>query len=350
MISAQSRTPEWIMGIREGSRGRDPILVEKMIMALTLVEELRLSGLDFIFKGGTSLLLLLGTPRRFSIDIDILVTEGINPDEYFQAVIGKGVFHRHEENRRSGELPKQHYKFFFNSAIESKESHILLDILFEENPYPRLQEVKLQSSLLSTEGKSTKVTCPTVEGLLGDKLTAFAPHTTGILFGADKELEIAKQLFDIGILFDAAADFGLVGQAFENVASTQLAYRSLRKLKPADVLQDAFGTACMIGMRGSTAGDEFAELLEGFKKLAAFIYSGHFSIDAAILCAAKASYLAALLLIGEGSIRRFEPGQDIASWTISNPDYNKLNKVKKTSPEAFFYFFRALELMRLVGE
>ncbi|MDI6769244.1 MAG: hypothetical protein QMD04_06165 [Anaerolineales bacterium] len=58
MISAQSRAPEWIMGIREVSRGKAPILIEKMIMALMLVEELRLSGLDFIFKGGTSLLLL----------------------------------------------------------------------------------------------------------------------------------------------------------------------------------------------------------------------------------------------------------------------------------------------------
>ena len=38
-----------------------------MIMALTLVENLRLGGLDFIFKGGTSLLLLLGTPQRFSM-------------------------------------------------------------------------------------------------------------------------------------------------------------------------------------------------------------------------------------------------------------------------------------------
>ncbi len=350
MISAQSRTPEWIMGIREVSRGKDPILIEKMIMALMLVEELRLSGLDFIFKGGTSLLLLLGTPQRFSIDIDILVTERINPDEYFQTVLDKGVFHRYEENRRTGELPKQHYKFFFNSVIESKESHILLDILFEENPYPRLQEVKLQSPLLSTEGKSTKVTCPTVEGLLGDKLTAFAPHTTGILFGADKELEIAKQLFDIGILFDAAADLGLVGQAFENIASTQLTYRSLSKLTPVNVLHDAFDTACLIGMRGSTSGDEYSELLEGFKKLAAFIYSGYFSLDTAILCAAKTAYLTALLLMREISIRRFEKGQDIASWMVLNPDYNKMNKVKKTSPEAFFYYFRALELMHLVDQ
>jgi hypothetical protein len=188
-----------------------------------------------------------------------------------------------------------------------------------------------------------------VEGLLGDKLTAFAPHTTGILYGAGKELEIAKQLFDIGTLFDAAADLSVVGQAFENVAFTQLAYRSLHEFKPADILQDAFDTACMVGMRGSAAADEYAELLEGSKKLAAFIYSGHFSIDTAILCAAKTAYLAALLLMREGSIRRFGMEQELASWMVLNPDYNKLNKVKKTSPESFFYYFRALELMHLAG-
>ena len=350
MISAQSRTVEWIMGIREVSRGRDPILIEKMIMALTLVEELRLSGLDFIFKGGTSLILLLGTPQRFSIDIDIILPKRLSPNEKFQTVIEKGTFHRYEENRRSGELPKQHYKFFFNSVIGSKESHILLDILFEENPYSRLQEVKLQSPLLATEGKITRITCPTVEGLLGDKLTAFAPHTTGILLGVDKELEIAKQLFDVANLFDAATDLGTVGKTFENIASNQLAYRHMDKFTPADVLKDTFNTACIIGMRGSTAGDEFAELLEGFKKLAAFIYSGFFSLDTAIRCAAKVAYLVALLHRQEGFIVRFESGQDLSTWNILNPDYNKLNKVKKSSPEAFFYYFRALELMRLVGK
>jgi len=349
MISPRSRTPEWIMGIRKGLRGSDPILIEKMIMALTLVEELRLSGPDFIFKGGTSLLLLLGEPRRFSIDIDILLPHETDLGQVFQAIIAMGVFSRFEENRRPGELPKQHYKFLFNSVIEAKESHILLDILFEGNPYPRLQDIKLVSPLVATEGKATKVTSPTVEGLLGDKLTAFAPHTTGIPYGVGKELEIAKQLFDIGTLFDAAADLPQIRQAFENVAADQLAYRQLRKLKPSDVLQDAFDTACMIGMRGSAvARDEYVELSEGFKKLAAFIYSGTFTIDTAILCAAKAAYLVALLLREERSIDRFESGQELSSWSISNPDYNKLNKVKKTSPEAFFYYFRALECMQLV--
>jgi len=349
MISSQSHTPEWILGIRKDSRGSDPILIEKMIMALTLVEGLRLSGLEFIFKGGTSLLLLLGEPRRFSIDLDILLSRETDLEKTIQAVMAMGAFSRFEENRRPGELPKQHYKFFFSSVIEAKESHILLDILFEANPYPRLQEIKLESPLLATEGKATKVTCPTVEGLLGDKLTAFAPHTTGILYGAGKELEIAKQLFDIGTLFDTAHDLRQVRRAFENVAATQLAYRDLQKRKPADILQDAFDTACMIGMRGTAIGDEFAELLEGFKKLAAFIYAGHFTVDSAILCAAKAACLAALLTRQENTIVRFEPEKDLSSWLIANLEYNKLNKVKKTSPEAFYYYFRALQLIGLAS-
>jgi len=40
----------------------------------------------------------------------------------------------------------------------------------------------------------------------------------------------------------------------------------------------------------------------------------------------------------------FDPGNDLSGLAIQNPGYNRLNKVKKTSPEAFYYFFyRALE-------
>lgn len=46
------------------------------------------------------------------------------------------------------------------------------------------------------------VTMPSVDCILGDKLTAFAPHTTGIPYNIDKELEIIKQMYDISCLFD----------------------------------------------------------------------------------------------------------------------------------------------------
>lgn len=344
MIVGNSHSREWIMSIRETSPGKDPILVEKMIMALTLLEHLRLNGLQFTFKGGTSLLLLLDTPQRFSIDIDILLPNDTGLETCFQRVIGQGAFQRVEENRRPGDLPKAHYKFFFNSVIQNKESQVLLDILFEENPYPLVRDVDLASPLLFTEGTPTKVTCPTIECLLGDKLTAFAPHTTGIQLGVGKELEIAKQLFDIGILFDAAQNIGLVGATFEKIVSHELAYRKLH-LTHLDVLKDILATCFTVGMRGAIFQPEYSEMLEGFKKMAAFVYSGNFTLDTAILCASKAAFLSALLVKKKTYIPRFTNPGVIATWNIVNPEYNKLNKLKKTSPEAFYYYFKALEML-----
>jgi predicted nucleotidyltransferase component of viral defense system len=238
------------MGIREASPRSDPILIGKMILALILVEQLRRSGLELNFKGGTSLVLLLGMPRRFSIDIDIVLPGGQPLEDHFLGFISQGVFIRFEESKCAGELPKQHYRFYFTSAVQNKESHIQLDILFERNPYLHLQEVELISPLISVEGDPTKIICPTLEGLLGDKLTAFAPHTTGIRFGADKELEVAKQLFDVAILFDEASDMEMVDAAFRSIAFQELAYRGLSELTPEDVLMDALTTAILLGMRG----------------------------------------------------------------------------------------------------
>ena len=81
--------------------------------------------------------------------------------------------------------------------------------------------------------------------------------------------------------------------------------------------------------------------------MAGFVYSGFFSLDSAILCASKEAYLSALILGEIKKIDRFEKNLDISVWTITNQDFNKLNKLKKTNPEAFYYFFRALTLLGL---
>ena len=43
-----------------------------MIYALHLVERIKSNGQNFIFKGGTSLVLLLEEGNRLSVDIDII--------------------------------------------------------------------------------------------------------------------------------------------------------------------------------------------------------------------------------------------------------------------------------------
>ena len=344
MISSQSRTKEWIMGIRGASRSAtDPILIEKMILALTLLENLKTGGLEYIFKGGTSMLLVMGEPRRFSIDLDIVMEADHGLDEALQSVHQQGVFHRYEADERISQVPKQHYKFFYNSSIERKESSILLDILFDENPYPACQMVPIQSDLIITEGKIVEIKCPTPECLFGDKLTAFAPHTTGILYGKNKDLEIAIQLYDLGLLFDMITDMNLVATTFYTLAAKELIYRGRNALSTTDVLEGSFRTACLIGIRGYGSEKEYAELLSGIKKLAGFVYIERFTLDSAILCAAKIAYISSLIGKGSQRISRFSPSIDLSALEIRDTGYNRLNKIKKTGPEAFYYFYRAIE-------
>ncbi len=74
MITNESFTKEWIESFRQQEEYRkiDPALLEKMIHALALVEKLAQHDFEFIFKGGTSLILLLKKPFRFSVDVDII--------------------------------------------------------------------------------------------------------------------------------------------------------------------------------------------------------------------------------------------------------------------------------------
>ena len=63
MVRPVSFTREHIEKIRSGFT-LDYSILERSIFALALLEALATVGLSFIFKGGTSLLLLLEKPRR----------------------------------------------------------------------------------------------------------------------------------------------------------------------------------------------------------------------------------------------------------------------------------------------
>ena len=88
MIALKSYTIEWITDLRNKlGRRIDPKLIEKVIYALTFLEQLRLHHLDFVFKGGTALLLATETPKRFSIDIDIITEE---PEDKIALILSSG--------------------------------------------------------------------------------------------------------------------------------------------------------------------------------------------------------------------------------------------------------------------
>ncbi len=119
----------------------DPSILERTIFAVGLLEALVKSGLDFVFKGGSSLLFILEKPLRLSTDIDILVDPKTDINSYILKASKIYPFIRYEENIRKGvnNIEKRHFKFFYKSlADESKEVPILLDVLFEENHYSKI--------------------------------------------------------------------------------------------------------------------------------------------------------------------------------------------------------------------
>ena len=81
MILKETYSLENIDRIRKVRKVNPPIL-EHAIFALGLLEALVKVNLDFIFKGGSSLMLLLDKPMRLSTDCDIIVDSNCNIEKY----------------------------------------------------------------------------------------------------------------------------------------------------------------------------------------------------------------------------------------------------------------------------
>lgn len=212
MISKENYSPEHIRQLQLESK-RDPGLIERSLFAFGLLEALAKVGLDFIFKGGTSLMLLLPKPMRLSTDIDIVVKPGTDIDAYIQkaAAIFPFIDGGEQKRQNRGRLEKRHFKFIYNSPVRMDRTlYILLDVLFEENLYQRLVQKKIANDLLITEGENLSVTLPSIDCILGDKLTAFAPYTTGVPLRINKDMEVMKQYYDISTLIDEFNDFPCV--------------------------------------------------------------------------------------------------------------------------------------------
>lgn len=347
MIHPESRTLSWIEQAAKDNKVKDIALVEKTIRAFSLLEALVRSGCPFLFKGGSSLMLHLDTGKRLSIDIDIICPPGTRIEDYLEKYseeYGFGEVKLVDRISRT-DIPKQHAKFFYQVAYPTggHQDKILLDVLFEEIHYSDIVELPIQSRLLKTYGEPVMVKLPSKEDLLGDKLTAFAPHTTGIpFFKGEKNcsMEISKQLFDIASLFDIITDLSVTSGTFKKFAMVELQYRGLEADAIQVVLDDIYNTAMCIVLRGQDNPEEFQLLQDGIKRVRGFIHSEVYSLESAITNASKAAYLSKLISRGLNEVKHYNPAEVslLADAMIQSPLSTKLNKLKKTNTEAFFYW------------
>lgn len=293
-------------------------------------------------------MLIFKEPHRLSIDIDIILPlSNQNLTATLQQIaMSKGFSRIEEQSRKSGIVPKTHYKFFYTSAVESKESYILLDILFEQIPYNRIIELPITNIFLATEGEDRTVRVPDVNNLLADKLTAFAPRTVGVPYRkghSECGMEIMKQLYDIGALFDNADDMVSLSAVYRTIAEQEASYRD-KHFSADDILHDTMDHALSICFRKSQNNVEYQVLERGIKQVSSHIFSEPFHIEEAILSAAKAYYLVSQIETDGITIEKYSSRQleRMRDWLFIDYEYTKLNKLKKSNPEAFFYLYLAL--------
>lgn len=370
MIDKVSLSEKWLAEKRKQYK-KDPGIMEGMIHALYLLDQLKLTGLDFIFKGGTSLILLMEKPLRFSVDIDIIVRPDLKREElenYLSQIVKNSEFLRMEvDERRSYKegIPKAHYKFIYRSNVSTKnkagdivanpEREILLDVLFAENPYPVLVERKIQTDWVKMKGEPLTVATPDINSIAGDKLVAFAPTTTGVPYGAAKEREIIKQLFDVGNLFHLLGDIEVFKKSYHTSAEGEIKYRPERKIASVeDILRDTIATGIIIARREFHAADDedsktkYSEINTGINQFGHFVFEGNFRIDHAQVASAKAAYLSAVILTGyEGKLELFDSAVGMQEYLVTHSEYNFLNKRLKfvANGEALFYWHQTLKLL-----
>lgn len=370
MIDKASLSAQWLEEKRKQYK-KDPGIIEGMIHALYLLDQLKLTGLDFIFKGGTSLVLIMERPVRFSVDIDIIVKPQLTRyvlESYLNKIIESSEFLKLElDEKRSYKegIPKAHYKFIYSSNVSTRdkegkiianpEREILLDVLFANNPYPVLLEREIKTEWVVMAGDPLTVTTPDINSIAGDKLVAFAPTTTGVPYGLDKEKEIVKQLFDVGNLFPLIDNMEIFIKSYNSSAGSEIKYRPERNITSIqDILQDTIATAIIIARREfHTPDDEdskikYLEISRGIRQFTHFVFEGSFRIDHAQVASAKAAYLSAAILTGyEGKLELFDNSVEIQNYLITRPEYNFLNKRLKfvANGEALFYWHHTVKLL-----
>lgn len=240
-----------------------------------------------------------------------------------------------------------YWRQLYDSPVNGKEFYILLDVLYEENHYERLVECEIKNELLITEPEMLKVKVPSIECILGDKLTAFAPHTTGIPLGVSKDMEVMKQLYDVSTLVDEFENFEEVKKTYQKVVQSEIAYRGI-DVSWKDCLQDTFEASLCIASRGKYNAEEYPLYVEGIRNLRGHIYSENYSPEIAVIRAVKTAYIA-VCLMADVPYERVVDYTEYINKKFTRQELMVVKYLRKVNPEAYAYMIkvdRILEKMR----
>lgn len=358
MIDKTSFSPEWINAACERHAVTDPKVLERVIHAFALLEMLADSGLDFVFKGGTCIMLLFpGELKRMSVDIDIICPPGtdIAPClERFQEFGFSAVEQQSREQPAGSDIPKGHAKLHYLMAFPQgrlyDSLYIQLDVLYEKCHYRQVEERAIQLDIWKSAGPDLSVRIPSPADLLADKLTAFAPNTSGVPYiknGDDNSVNVVKQLFDVGRLFSVVGDdISTLAEVFRAICPIELSYRGT-DCGVQHVYDDIRNTAMNLACQEKD-DETYTTLAKAVQKFKSYLFQPSFyNLPMATADAAKAAYLSTAIQHGVSSIEHFSGPDSIPQAPDSFSDLlnSRLLKLKKSNPEAFFYWVKTAEIL-----
>ena len=367
MISPRCFEEAWIREQAAALKARDLRTLEKNILAMELVSRLQRAGLDFIFKGGTSLALFFDPVRRLSIDVDILSLEST---ERLKAVLDQAttdippfIGYEHQERRDREAPPTVHFRIPYSSALDPGGVHsIQLDVITAESPYAATEAKVVRASFFEIE-EEVQVVVPTADCLLADKLACFAPSTIGYLYqpivvstgapGDPRPMKVVKHLFDVGELSIIAGNLNDAVQTYRAVHAEQLRWgRDECTIDQAlDDTQDAAFWVCRRDLRPQETHKKIDFFGDGIRALDSHLFNQPFQIAESRLAAGRAALVAELIRQGQTQF-------DLTAFLAAEIDINtvraanlnaswiNLNRLKKTDAKAFECWNQA-QVMRI---
>ncbi len=155
-------------------------------------------------------------------------------------------------------------------------------------------------------------------------------------------MEVMKQVYDIGSIFDRLDSLKGVKENLSKVAERELEYRGFKPNEFKVIIDDILNSSHNFCIQGKIKPMVLKTLLMGTNKLNNFIYGDKFRKLQAQIAVAKAVYITSLFEQNCIAIKKYDSEIDMSKWKIAEGEYHRLNRLKKNNLEAFYYWNRTL--------
>lgn len=228
----------------EPQGARNPTYALRNHLALEVVAHMAHANVAMLFQGGTALHVRLGTPSRFSIDLDIRTEDPAGIEQ---------ALHRFVARFRNSDIqldvpPEQlridgvRHVLTFGRTGDRTPLQILVEVVDAPFQSGMTEQVPLVHGIHDWQ---TAVTMPSLAAFAAQKLAVLGPHTIGKPVGpsgthARQNQTVTKQIHDLAQLFRCDIETSAVAAAYHE--EVELANR-LRQTEhsPEDSLADARG-------------------------------------------------------------------------------------------------------------